>query len=345
MISLSDLAERLGGRFLGGNPDAEVTGVSTIQDAGPGQVCYYANRKYRKYLGATGALAVIVSQEVETSAQAQIVVEDAYAAFRSTLAIFAPDRSSGFSGIHPTAVVHESAHLGDGVRVGPCAVVDRDAVVGDGSSIGSGCHLGPGCRLGEECLLYSGVCIGGDCVLGDRVIVHSGAVLGSDGFGFVPRPDGQHLKVPQNGIVRVCDDVEIGAGCTVDRAVVGETVIGEHTKLDNLVHVAHNVRLGRGCLLAAQTGIAGSTIVGDGVVFGGQAGIKGHIFIGDGARIGAQAGVTKSVQPGTTVSGYPARPHRTALRQDAILRRLPELYRRLTEEGSPDVGDDSGAER
>ena len=339
MISLGGLAERLQGTLVGGDPQLKVSGVSTLQEADSSQVCYYGNRKYRKYLATTGALAVIVSQQVDTSAQAQIVVEDAYAAFRSTLEIFAPDRSSGFSGVHPTSVAHESARLGDGVRLGPFAVVDRDAVVGAGSSIGSGCYLGPGCRLGEDCLLYSGVFVGADCVLGEGVIVHSGAVLGSDGFGFVPRPDGRHLKVPQNGIVRVGDHVEIGAGVTVDRAVVGETVIGAHTKLDNLVHVAHNVRLGRGCLAAAQTGIAGSTVIGDGVVFGGQAGINGHISIGDGARIGAQAGVTKDVEPGATVSGYPARPHRMALRQDAILRRLPEIYRRLSEEGEPGSGE------
>jgi UDP-3-O-[3-hydroxymyristoyl] glucosamine N-acyltransferase len=343
VISLGRLAERLDGRLLDGDPESEIGGVSTLRDASPAQVCYYGNRRYRKYLSTTSAAAVIVSDPVETSAGAQILVDDAYVAFREALRIFAPDRRSGFSGVHPTAVVHETARLGDDVEVGPHAVLDREVAVGAGSVIGSGCHLGPGCTLGRECLLYPSVCIGADVVLGERVIVHPGAVLGGDGFGFVPRPDGRHLKVPQNGTVRLGDDVEVGAGCTVDRAVAGETVIGAHTKLDNLVHVAHNVRLGRGCLVAAQTGIAGSTTVGDGVVFGGQAGLVGHIEIGDGARIGAQAGVTKNVPAGTTVSGYPARPHRTALRQDAILRRLPDLYRKLLEKGGPeDDGGESG---
>mgnify|MGYP001032103942 CR=1 FL=1 len=329
MISLGRLAELLDGELVGGSPRTEVIGVSTLQDAGPSQVCYYGNRKYRRYLSTTRALAVIVGSPVETSAKAQIVVGEPYPAFRHVLQLFAPDRSSGFQGVHSTAVVHPTAELGADVTIGPCAVIDRGVVIGANTSVGSGCHLGPDCTVGAECQLHPAVCLGPGTVLGDRVIVHSSAVLGADGFGFVPRPDGRHMKVPQNGIVRIGSDVEIGAGCTVDRAVVGETVIGAFSKLDNLVHVAHNVRLGRGCLVAAQTGIAGSTVIGDGVVFGGQSGIGGHMVLGDGARIGAQSGVTKDVKPGTTVSGYPARPHRAALRQDAILRRLPDLYQRL----------------
>lgn len=342
MISLGELARRLDGELAVGSPDTEITGVSTLQDARPGQVCYYGNRKYRKYLESTRASAVIVGEPVETAAPAQIIVSEPYGAFRRALQVFSPDRRSGFGGVHPRAVVHETASLEEGVGVGPNAVVDRDCRVGAGTSVGAGCCLGPGARVGCGCTLHPGVYVGADVVLGDHVTVHSAAVLGADGFGFVPRADGEHLKVPQNGTVRVEDHVEIGAGCTVDRAVVGETVIGACSKLDNLVHVAHNVRLGRGCLVAAQTGIAGSTTVGDGVVFGGQVGVAGHITIGDGARIGAQAGVTKDVKPGLTVSGYPARPHRAALRQDALLRRLPELYRRLSVEGRPDGLEESG---
>lgn len=333
MISLGGLTRLLNGELLGGSPNTEIAGVSTLQDALPDQVCYYGNRKYRKYLATTRAAAVIAVEEVETSAGALIVVERPYEAFREALRFFAPKRHSGFQGVHSTAVIHETAELSSNVHIGPNAVLDRDVAIGEGTSIGAGCCLGPGCRVGSGCILHSGVFIGADVVVGDGVIVHSAAVLGSDGFGFVPRGDGKHLKVPQNGTVRVEDHVEIGAGCTIDRAVVGETVIGAHSKLDNLVHVAHNVSLGRGCLIAAQTGIAGSTTVGSGVVAGGQVGVGGHITIGDGARLGAQSGVTKDVEPGQTVSGYPARPHRAALKQDAILRRLPELYRRLAEEG------------
>jgi len=198
------------------------------------------------------------------------------------------------------------------------------AVIGDGTFVGPNSFIGPGVKLGRECYIAAGVNIYHDCVIEDRVIIHSGAVIGADGFGFVPDPSG-HLKVPQNGNVIVCRDVEIGAGTTVDRAVVGSTRIGEFSKLDNLVHIANNVTLGAGCLVAAQTGIAGSTTVGSGVVFGGQAGIGGHLNIGDGAVIAAQAGVMKDVPPGVTVSGYPAREHSRSLRVNASLMGLPEF--------------------
>lgn len=323
-ISLAELAAALGGELEGPGGGEEVEGVSSLQEAGPGEVCYYGNPLYRRQLSTTRALAVICSGAVETSAPNRIRVPDAYDAFRKVLGLFAPDRSSGFEGVHPSAAIHPSAAVGTGAVIGPCTVLEQEVSVGDGTRIGSCCCIGRGARVGSGCEIHSHVVLEAGTLVGDRTVIHSGTVLGADGFGFVPDPAG-HRKVPQNGIVVIGSDVEIGANCTIDRAVTGATRVGDHCKLDNLVHLAHNVTLGPGCLLAAQVGIAGSTRVGRGVVFGGQAGIGGHIEIGDGATIAAQAGVTKSVPAGVVVSGYPARPHSRALRLDAALSRLPEF--------------------
>ncbi len=327
-MKLSILAAKLEGELHGPDGEQEVAGVSTIQEAGPDQVCYYGNRAYRKYLTSTSALAVIAGERVRTSAANLILVAHPYRAFRKALILFRKETPGGFEGVHPAAVIHPEAVIHESASVGPGASVDAHARVGKGTVIGAGAHIGPGAAVGEDCLLYPGVVVYHDCVVCDRVIIHSGAVIGSDGFGFVPDPEG-HLKVPQNGIAFVEDDVEIGAGCTIDRAVAGRTLIGKSSKLDNLVHVAHNVTIGANCLIAAQTGFAGSTTVGTGVTFGGQAGIAGHIRIGDGSTVAAQAGVMKDVPAGATVSGYPARAHGKSLRVNAALIDLPEFRRKV----------------
>lgn len=326
-IRLSELASMLDGQLEGPGGDIQATGIASLQDAGPGDVCHYSSASYRRYLSTTGALAVITGRRVETRAANQIIVRDAYEAFRRALALFAPDDSSGFTGVHPSAVIHPEAVF-TGASIGPGASMDRGSRVGPGTVVGAGCVIGPFAVAGSDCLLHPGVVLAARTVIGDRVVIHSGAVLGADGFGFVPDPAG-HRKIPQIGRVVVEDDVEIGACCTIDRAVTGETRIGRSCKLDNLVHLAHNVKLGPGCLLAAQVGVAGSTTFGAGVVCGGQAGIAGHVTIGDGAVIAAQAGVTRSVPPGATVSGYPARPHRSQLRTEAAVARLPDVIERL----------------
>ncbi|NLP05737.1 UDP-3-O-(3-hydroxymyristoyl)glucosamine N-acyltransferase [Candidatus Fermentibacteria bacterium] len=328
MPSLGELASALGGSLEGPDGSLPVRGVASIQDAGPDEVCYFGNPRYRRFLATTRSMAVITSRRVETSARNMILVGDAYEGFRKALEIFAPDRSSAFRGIHPSAVVAGDALLGEDVSVGPCAVIDREARIGESTAVGAGCYIGPGVKIGRSCSLHPRVVLEAGTLVGDRVVIHAGTVVGSDGFGFVPDPSG-HRKIPQNGIVEIEDDVEIGANCAIDRAVTGSTRISRFTKLDNLIHVAHNVVIGPGCLLAAQVGISGSTSIGSGVVFGGQAGLSGHIEIGDRATIAAQAGVTKSVRAGETVSGYPARPHARALRVDAALSRLPEILDRL----------------
>ncbi len=341
-LSLKEISIHLEGKILRGSPDTAITGVSTIQNAGASDICYYGSAKYSVYLERTQAMAVIVEEPVETSARCVLLVDNAYDGFRKVLHLFKPDISSGFESVHPSAVVHPSLKKGENVQIGPAVVIDRDCVVGSGCRIGSGSLLGPEVVIGDNCVIHPGVILLAGTVVGSNVIIHSGTVTGSDGFGFVPDPGGKHRKIPQNGNVVIGNNVEIGANCTIDRAVTGSTSIGEYTKLDNLIQVAHNVHIGRGCFIAAQTGIAGSTVVGDGVVFGGQVGVGGHIVISDGAVIAAKSGVTKDVGSGVTVSGNPARPHMEALRLAAAVSRLPgviELVKQLSAGGTVETGD------
>ncbi len=329
-MKLSILVEKLNGKLIGPDGESEVAGVSTLQDAEFDQICYFGNRLYKKYLKSTSALAVITREIVESSSANLILVKDPYCAFREALILFRHETRSGFTEIHPTSVIHSDAILSTDVTVGPNAVVDAFARIDEGTLIGAGSFIGPGVTIGCGCIINPGVSVYHDCVIGSRVIIHSGTVIGSDGFGFVPDHAG-HLKIPQNGNVVIEDDVEIGAGCTIDRATVGSTVIARFSKLDNLIQIAHNVTVGRGCLIAAQTGVSGSTVIGSGVVFGGQVGTAGHITIGDGAVIAAQAGVSKDVPAGVTVSGYPARSHEHALRMNAALSDLPDFRRKVLE--------------
>ncbi len=329
-MELSILAKRLNGKLVGPDGSTDVAGVSTLQDAEPDQICYYGNKLYKKYLRSTNALAVISSEMVECSAPNLILTENPYLAFREALLLFGNPTPSGFTGIHPSSVVHSDTELGSDVRVGPNAVVDRCARIGDSTSIGAGSHIGPGVTIGSGCIINAGVSVYHDCIIGSRVVIHSNAVIGSDGFGFIPDPGG-HLKIPQIGNVVIEDDVEIGAGCTIDRAAVGSTVIGRFTKLDNLIHIAHNVLVGQGCLFAAQTGVSGSTTIGKGVLFGGQVGTAGHINIGDGAVIAAQSGVSKDVSAGATIFGYPARSHKQMLRIIAAMNDLPAFRNKVLE--------------
>lgn len=329
-ITLHRLAELLGARLLGDGGALPVRGVGTLEEADGTQVCYYGNPRYARQLDSTRALAVITASAIPTSAPNQLVVENPYLAFRDALGLFSPDRRSGFGGIHPSAVIHPSASVAEDAELGPNSVVDRDARIGGGTRIGASCVIGPNAVVGRNCLVHPLVSIGAECVVGDRVVLHPGVVIGGDGFGFVPDPGGMHRKIPQNGNVVIGDDVEIGAGTTVDRAVAGSTVIGSGTKLDNLVQVAHNVRIGKGCFVAAQTGIAGSTVLEDMVTCGGQVGIGGHLRIGRGAILTAKSGVSKDVPPREVVSGIPARNHAENMKIMASAARLPGLLRGLT---------------
>jgi UDP-3-O-[3-hydroxymyristoyl] glucosamine N-acyltransferase len=315
---------------LRGDPNVVVTGVAPLDRAGPEHVTFLASARYAPLFADCGAGVALVAPELADApgrAAARVVVDKPHDAMLSLLASLYPEREQEAS-VHPTAVIGRGARLGDRVVIGPYVVIGEGAEIGAAVRLDAHVVVGAGVTIGERCHVYPGVTLYSGTSLGERVRVHAGARLGSDGFGYVFRGGG-HEKIPHVGRCVVEPDVEIGANTTIDRGSIDDTVIGAGTKIDNLVHIAHNVRIGRLCLIMAQVGIAGSVRVEDGVILAGQVGISGHHTIGAGARLAAQAGVFGDVPAGETWSGYPARPHREALRAQAALFKLPSLLRGL----------------
>jgi UDP-3-O-[3-hydroxymyristoyl] glucosamine N-acyltransferase len=321
-----------------GDGNLAIARVAKIEEAVAGDLTFVANPKYEKFLGTTNASAVLVSTKLDTSRYRRqppitfIRVHDPYLAFLTVLKSTTHIPDPFPTGIHATAVVDPSARLGANVSLGAHVVVGRNAVIGEGTRISHGCVIGDEASVGRDCLFYPGVSIYHQCRIGSGVIIHSGVVVGSDGFGFAPQPDGTYQKIPQLGIAVVEDGVEIGANCTIDRATMGQTTIHRGVKLDNLVHIAHNVSVGEHTVIAAQTGISGSTKIGKNCMIAGQVGFVGHIEIADRTIIMAQSGVPKTItEPGKTYFGYPAKEHGRALRIEASLRSLPELVQEVRE--------------
>ncbi|MFP3947273.1 MAG: UDP-3-O-(3-hydroxymyristoyl)glucosamine N-acyltransferase [Longimicrobiales bacterium] len=321
------------GRLIG-DPSRRVRGVAPIDEATDDELGFLASRRYLERLPETRAGVLLVASELEAEVSAapyepaaQIVVEDPHAVLPDLLRRFYPQVPVE-PGVHPTAVLGSGVSLGEEVRVDPYAVVEDGATLGDRVRIGAHAVVGRGSRVGQDTVLHPHVVLYPGSTVGERVILHSGVRIGVDGFGYAT-VKGEHRKIPQVGGCTVEDDVEIGANTTVDRGSIGTTRIGRGVKMDNLIHLGHNVEVGEASMLVAQVGIAGSTRVGKGVLCGGQAGLNGHIEIGDGARIGAQAGVIGDIEPGETVSGYPARSHREYLRAMAMVFKLPDLMRRV----------------
>jgi UDP-3-O-[3-hydroxymyristoyl] glucosamine N-acyltransferase len=324
-MTLRELTERLGGT-LEGDGDREVLRVASPESAGPDAVCVCASEDALEVARRRGAGAVVVPEELQAPPPA-IRVREPRLALAVLLDLLGP-RPHHPRGIHAAAVVHPGARLGPQVAVGAFAVVEEGATVGARTVLYPFVYVGPYASVGEDCVLYPHVVVGERVRVGDRVVLHAGSVLGADGFGFVPTSHG-HRKIPQVGTVVVEDDVEIGACTTVDRATLEETRIGAGTKVDNLVQIAHNVRIGRRCLVAAQCGIAGSAVLEDGVVLAGQVGVGDHVRVGEGAVVLAQSGVTKDVPPGAVVYGHPAQPRQDELREQAARRQLPQLLQRV----------------
>jgi UDP-3-O-[3-hydroxymyristoyl] glucosamine N-acyltransferase len=321
-----------------GDGNLEIARVAKIEEAVAGDLTFVANPKYEKFLGTTKASAVLVSTKLDTGRYRRqppitfIRVHDPYLAFLTVLKSITRIPDPFPTGVHSTAVVDESAKLGANVSLGAHVVVGKNAVIGDNTRISHGCVIGDEAEIGQDCLFYPRVTVYHQCKVGSRVIIHSGVVIGSDGFGFAPQPDGTYEKIPQLGIVVIEDDVEIGANCTIDRATMGQTTIHRGVKLDNLVHLAHNVSVGDHTVIAAQTGISGSTKIGKNCMIAGQVGMVGHIEIADRTIIMAQSGIPKSItEPGKSYFGYPAKERGRALRIEAVLRSLPELAQELRE--------------
>jgi UDP-3-O-[3-hydroxymyristoyl] glucosamine N-acyltransferase len=324
-------AEVDGGEAAEAARDVEIRRVAKIEEAADGDITFVANPRYIRYLESTHASAVIVSKSLRGEGAFHprailLRVDDPYLSFLKVLLAFNPPKDPLPPGIHPSAVVSPGAALGNNVRIGAHVVVSEGCRIGDGTMIGHGTVLGENVEIGRGSLLYANVTVREGCRIGSRVVIHSGTVIGSDGFGFAPRVDGTFEKIPQLGIVVIEDDVELGANCAVDRATMGETRIKRGVKLDNLIQVGHNVVIGESTVIAAQTGISGSTKVGRFNMIGGQVGFTGHLSIADNTKIGAQSGVHRSIEkPSTVIFGTPALPQRESFRIQGALTQLPDL--------------------
>lgn len=331
-MKLREIAERLQCR-LEGDGDIEILRVAGIEHAGRGDLTFVANSRYRAMLPETRASAVILGDDPPgTDAIPCAVLRSAnpYLSFAQALWLFV-ETPPHPTGVHPTSLVAPDATLGADVSIGPYAIVGAGASIGARTILYPHVVVGPGARIGEECVLHAHVSVRERVVVGSRVVIQDGAVLGSDGFGFVKQADGTHLKIPQHADVIVEDDVEIGANTTVDRPAVGETRIRAGAKIDNLVQIAHGVSIGHRALLAAQVGIAGSTIVEDDVMLGGQVGVTGHVRIGKGAMASAKTGITGHLEDGAFVSGYPSLPNLEWRKSQVLVRHLPDLKKRIAE--------------
>lgn len=326
--TLKELADFVKGNLVG-DGDIEISGIAGIQEAKGGDISFLANPKYVSKVNTTAASAVVVPLEISDVNKPVIKVKDPYLSFAKIMTLFVNDDANLSLGVHETAAVGKNVEIAKGVSIGAYSVIGDGVSIGENTVIYPHVYIGNKTRVGANSLVYSMVSIREKIELGNGVIIHPGAVIGSDGFGFAGTPEGKSFKIPQLGKVVVGDDVEIGANVTIDRGTMGATKIGKGTKIDNLVHIAHNVQIGENCLILGQAGISGSTKIGNNVIIAGQAGIVGHISIGDRAKIGAQAGVTRSIPAGEVVSGYPARPHREALRIDAQIHKLPDLIKKV----------------
>lgn len=327
-LTAADIARHLQGEVLG---DASVvlTGFAPAEKAKAGDLTFAENEDYFHQAERSAASAILVDSRFSASAKVLIRVSNARVAFAKVLPLFFPPPQFK-PGIHPSAVVAASAQVDPSVYIGPLCSVGERVEIGPGTVLESGVHIGADCQLGAGVHIYPNVTLYARSQLGKGVTIHAGTVIGSDGFGYVFDQD-QHQKVPQVGNVVIGDDVEIGANVTVDRGTLGSTVIGQGSKIDNLVQIAHNVRLGEHCILVSQVGIAGSTQLGNHVILGGQVGIAGHLHIGDKVTVAAQSGVMHDIPAGEKWFGAPAQPDRKTKRQLIAMQQLPELIRRVRE--------------
>jgi UDP-3-O-[3-hydroxymyristoyl] glucosamine N-acyltransferase len=328
VYSLAELAARIEGRLCG-DGEITITGVGHLEDANPGEITFADGPRVQSMADISRASALIVPPDVEVRDKPFIVTEDPRLAFSKVLELFAPDLRPE-TGVHRSAVIGENVFLGEGVSVGANSYVGDGAIIGDNTVIHPLAYVGPEASIGSDCAVHPQAYVGPRVQMGDRVVIHAGAAVGADGFGYLQTEQG-HRKIPQIGTVILEDDVEVGANSTIDRATVSVTRIGAGTKIDDQVHVAHNVVLGRNCLLCGQVGIAGSTTIGDNVVMGGQAGVNDHVRVGSNVVLAARSSVFGDIDEPGIYSGYPAGPHQKQLRIIAYTRRLPLLLDRISE--------------
>ncbi len=317
-----------------GDPTVIITGPARIEEAGVGQITFLANPAYEHHLYSTHATAVLVSREFKPKSPVSptlLRVDNVYETVSALLQVYQQDEATKtVREVSQHAAVDHTATLGENVRIGKFSVISGGASIDDGTVILDQVFIGPNVRIGKNCTLYPGTRVLRDCTVGDNCILHANCVIGADGFGFLPDDHGTYRKVPQVGNVLLEDDVEIGAGTTVDRATMGSTLIRRGVKLDNLIQIGHNVEIGVNTVIAAQAGVAGSTKIGANCRIGGQVGFAGHLTIADGTDIQAQSGVARHIrQPNQALGGSPAFGHTDWLKSSLIFARLPELYKRL----------------
>ncbi|MFY8004135.1 MAG: UDP-3-O-(3-hydroxymyristoyl)glucosamine N-acyltransferase, partial [Chitinophagaceae bacterium] len=310
-----------------GNPEQVIQAFGKIEQAHCTELSFLANPKYEDFLYSTKAGVVIVNQSLQLKAPVNstlIRVDDAYSAFALLLRKYEELKKQQLSGIEQPSFIHPTAKVGNQVFIGAFSYIKENVVIGFNSKIYPQVHIGNSVKIGNNCIIYPNVTIYDDTIIGNNVTIHAGAVIGADGFGFAPEKDGTYKKIPQLGNVIIEDDVEIGANCCIDRATMGSTILSKGVKLDNLVQIAHNVEIGTNTVIAAQTGVSGSSKVGKYVMMGGQVGIAGHIQIADGTKVGGQSGINQSVEMANqSLNGSPALPYKLSLRTQVLYKQLP----------------------
>jgi UDP-3-O-[3-hydroxymyristoyl] glucosamine N-acyltransferase len=311
-----------------GNPEIKVNTVAKIEEGQPGALSFLANPKYEHFIYTTKSSVVLVNRDFKPASPISatlIRVNNSYEAFASLLTLVEQSKPRK-KGIHPTAIIEPSAKIGENCYLGAYSYIGENCEIGEGSRIYPHVYIGDNTKIGKNCLFYSGVKIYHECKVGNDCTIHSGTVIGSDGFGFAPQSETEFMKIPQIGNVVIEDNVEIGANVAIDRATMGSTVIKKGVKIDNLIQIGHNVEIGENTVMAAQTGIAGSSKIGKNCMFGGQVGIAGHLTIADGTKIGAQAGIGSKVkEENSVILGTPAFDYKEFLKASVVFKKLPDL--------------------
>ena len=325
-LTLREIAAYVDGKVIG-EPDINISGVSEIQNSLPGTITFLGNPKYKQFLTETQADAIFVRNDDHLNGKNGIVVSNPQLAMARTLRLFFPEKSFEPS-IHESAVIDSTASVGENIFIDAGVVIKSGASIGDNSIIGANVVIGNRAAIGTNCSLKPNVTIYHNVKIGDNCIIHSGTAIGCDGFGFVTE-NNIHEKIPQTGNVVIGNDVEIGSNCAIDRATIGVTSIGDMTKIDNLVHIAHNVKVGKGCLITAGFAVAGSTEIGDYCTFAGQVGIAPHVKIGSNSVFAAKSGVTKSLEGGKVYAGFPAREIREHNKKEAQLHEITRMSLKL----------------
>jgi UDP-3-O-[3-hydroxymyristoyl] glucosamine N-acyltransferase len=325
-FKLSEIAEKIGAELVGN--DVTIKGLATLDSAKPETLTFITSKKYRKELANCAGSAAIVPPGITSDKHSLLVKSDPHLGFALAMRLFYPDHHRPKPGIEKSATIAQSAKIGKDVYIGHNAVICSQAVIGDNCVIHPGVYIGAYTTIGDDCYIYPNAVIMHRVTIGKRVAIYAGSVIGSDGFGYARSGD-LFVKIPQTGTVVIEDDVEIGAGTTIDRASLGETRIGTGAILDNLIQIGHNCKVGAGSIICAQVGLAGSTIVGKNVTLAGQVGVAGHLMIGDDSIVEAQSGIHTDIEPKSIVFGYPAREVKHAMRIIAMVNRLPEYVQRL----------------